>query len=490
MKRLDFSPGEDIPSRRRRGQPKTLAEALMLLALEGTRADEAEAAAKQAQTSEGILRNQLATVRDELAEERTKSASLRAELEDFRVQLATVRDELSEERKKNATLRDELEDERRKHAETELQCRNEESRADKMESRYNSLSDDLERAEAYSTELEEEIERMRGHTEDVRFDLEVKIDRLRRESEEHRKSKERVVKEHEGLNRKYEDLRGQFDERERALKTRDGELMKQRQSFTASERAHQEIHATADSVVRSLVEERNRRITAERHVEQLRQELQRLIMNPPSLLGEAQRLTLLDLHYNLLSTELQEVKHHRDFAVEEQQRMAARLLQLMSPGRYLEHAAAAGYDITTDPLIKRMQESVLVAGQLAQWQRATGKRKRARAFDMNQSLVEQAYAASIKERWKHIDHPRQSFRGTPYWLVTGILLDEASERHLLKVTEDRIATNQQKIGLGSPVGIAPRGRTESGVSTYQPQKETQGRRRKSPRPLPQGSSKR
>jgi hypothetical protein len=194
-------------------------------------------------------------------------------------------------------------------------------------------------------------------------------------------------------------------------------------------------------VVRSLAEERNRRITAERHVEQLRQELRRLIMTPPSLLGEAQRLTLLDLHHNLLSTELQEVKHHRDFAVEEQQRLAARLLQLMSPGRYLEHAAAAGYDITTDPLIKRMQESVLVEGQLAQWQRATGKRQRARAFDSKQTAVEQAYAAAIKERWKHIDHPHQSFRGTPYWLATGILLDEESERHLLKLTEDRIATN-------------------------------------------------
>ena len=317
-----------------------------------------------------------------------------------------------------------------------------------MESRYNSLSEDLERAEAYSTELEEEVERMRGHTEDVRFDLEVKIDRLRRESEEHRESKERVAKEHEGLNRKYEELRSRFDESERALKIRDGELAKQRQSFTASERAHQEIHATADSTMRSLVEERNRRITAERHVEQLRQELRRLIMTPPSLLSEAQRLALLDLHQDLLATELREVKHHRDIAVEEQARLAARLLELMSPGRYLEHAAAAGYDITTDPLIKRMQESVLIEGQLAQWQRATGKRQRARAFDNQQTLVEQAYAAAIKERWKHIDHPHKSFRKTPYWLATGILLDEESERHLLKITEDRIAVMQQKIGSG------------------------------------------
>ena len=102
------------------------------------------------------------------------------------------------------------------------------------------------------------------------------------------------------------------------MKSRDGELAKQRQSFTASEQAHQEIHATADSTMRSLVEERNRRITAERHVEQLRQELRRLIMTPPSLLSEAQRLALLDLHQDLLATELREVKHHRDIAVEEQ----------------------------------------------------------------------------------------------------------------------------------------------------------------------------
>ena len=84
VKRLDFAPGEDIPSRRRSGQPKTLAEALKLLALERTRAKELEAAAKQAQTGEGILRNQLTTLRDELSEERTKNATLRDELEDER----------------------------------------------------------------------------------------------------------------------------------------------------------------------------------------------------------------------------------------------------------------------------------------------------------------------------------------------------------------------------------------------------------------------
>ena len=131
------------------------------------------------------------------------------------------------------------------------------------------------------------------------------------------------------------------------------------------------------------------------------------------------------------------MRRHRDFAVEEQERLAARLLHLMSPGRYLEHAAAAGYDITTDPLIKLMQLSVIAEAQLAQWQKANGTRQRARRWDLNQTLVEQAYAAAITKRWSHINQPNKSFKGTPYWVVTGILLDAESERHLLKVNARR-----------------------------------------------------
>ena len=420
IKRLDFSPGDEIPARRKTGQPKTLAEALSLLAEERARAAELEEAAKRAQAQEGVLRNALTALRDELTEEQTKLTKL-------------------------TTLRDELAEERRKRAETELFWRESEKRANEMEASYNSLADELETATEYTSELEEEIESERRKAEDIRYDLEQDLTRLHRESDELRQTKERVASEHESLSRRYEEIRIRLDESVRALTLRDGELQKHQLDFAASERAHREVHVTADSMVRSLAEERNRRITAERQVEQLQQELRRVIMMPPSLLSEAQRLTLLELHSNMLSTELQEVKHHRDVAVEEQLRLAARLLQLMSPGRYLEHAAASGYDITADPLIKRMQHSVLVEGQLAQWQRATGKRQRARVFDAEQTVVEQAYAAAIKERWKHIDHPHKSFKRTPYWIATGILLDAESERHLLRVADDRIAMMQTKM---------------------------------------------
>ena len=408
-KRLDFSPGDEIPARQKHGQPKTLSEALILLDAERTRAAELEEVTKRAQTQEGILRKQL----------------------------AALRDVLTEERKQLAALHDELAEEQRKHAETDLQLRKAENKVDANEERVESLLDELRIAEERTSELEDEVEDERRRTEDARYDLTQELKQLRRELDEQRPSKECVSAEQEELNRQFEELRLRFEENAQSLIRRDGELTKQRQDFAASERAHREIHATADSIVRSLTEEKNRRIAAERHVEELRQELRRVIGTSPSLLGEAQRLALLDLHNSQLASELQDVRRHRDFAIEEQQRLAARLLHLMSPGRYLEHATAAGYDITTDPLIKLMQISVVTEAQLAQWQTANGTRQRARRWDNNQTLVEQAYAAAIAKRWDHINQPLKSFKRTPYWVITGILLDSASERHLLKVHGSR-----------------------------------------------------
>lgn len=45
----------------------------------------------------------------------------------------------------------------------------------------------------------------------------------------------------------------------------------------------------------------------------------------------------------------------------------------MAPGQYLEHAAAAGYDLTKDPLIRLKREEVLVENRLAALQQARNK---------------------------------------------------------------------------------------------------------------------
>ncbi|MBL8632114.1 MAG: hypothetical protein JNM40_02750 [Myxococcales bacterium] len=89
-----------------------------------------------------------------------------------------------------------------------------------------------------------------------------------------------------------------------------------------------------------------------------------------------------------------------------------------------------------------MQHSILVESRREQWQEATGKVRRARAWDSSQTLVEQAYAAAIAKRWNHINKPDKAFKPKPYWLATGILLDSESERYLLDVTDKRIAWMQ------------------------------------------------
>lgn len=66
----------------------------------------------------------------------------------------------------------------------------------------------------------------------------------------------------------------------------------------------------------------------------------------------------------------------------------------MAPGQYLEHAAAAGYDLTKAPLIRPKREETLVESRLAAWQQANKKSHRARRFDPGQTVDEQAYAAT------------------------------------------------------------------------------------------------
>ena len=417
IKRLDFSPGDEIPARRKNGQPKTLAEALVLLEAERARAAELEDAAKRAQTQEGILRNQL----------------------------AALHDELTEERKQLAALRDELATERQKHAETDLQLRKAEDKVDANEERVGSLLDELRIAEERTSELEEEVEEERRRAEDVRYDLEQKIKQLRRELDEQRPSKERVSAEQEELKRQFEELRIRFEENAQSLILRDGELKSQRQNFDASARAHHEIHHAAESMTRSLDVEKERRIAAERRVEQLALALDRVSRTGRSVLSEAEQLALLDLRDSCLSAELQETRFHRDVAVAERELVVARILRLMSPGQYLEHAAAAGYDLLTDPLIKLKRHEVLVENQLANWQEVHGKQRRARRFDSEQTLDEQAYAAAMSLRWKHIDHPHLRRKQPPKWVAIGFLLDTESEQYLLKLTESRIAAMQTKM---------------------------------------------
>src|SRR5262245_37322284 len=107
---------------------------------------------------------------------------------------------------------------------------------------------------------------------------------------------------------------------------------------------------------------------------------------------------LTGMRDNLLAAELKDVRIHRDEAIAEREQLTARILKLMSPGQYLEHAAAAGYDVTKDPLIRLKREEILVEHRLPALQEARNKRHSARRLDPEQTLDEQAYAAALSFR--------------------------------------------------------------------------------------------
>lgn len=266
---------------------------------------------------------------------------------------------------------------------------------------------------------------------------------------------EEISPEYQRLSRQNAELLQARDEQqrramtaERSLTERDHELKLHRQHLAAAERAHQEVHSIAESTSRSLQIEKERRVAAEHRIEKLTHELERAARESDETTHPSGQADLLGLREDVLTAELHEVRLHRDEAIAERERLSARILQLMAPGQYLEHAAAAGYDLTTDPLIRIKREEVLIEHRLAEWQESNKMRRRARRLDPEQTLDEQAYAAALSFRWKHINHPHLRRKQKPRWLAVGFLLDGTSESYLMTLSQERIEDMRKKLAAG------------------------------------------
>jgi len=251
------------------------------------------------------------------------------------------------------------------------------------------------------------------------------------------------------LERDRDELRGRLDTAQRTLAQREEALGVQKRTLAASERAHHEVHLVAESESRSLAAEKQRRVAAEQRIEQLTRDLETLARESQVSSPTSEVLALLfGKQEEMLTAELHDVRIHRDEAIAERELLSARILKLMAPGQYLEHAAAAGYDLTKDPLIRLKREEVVVESRLAAWQDAHKKRRRARRLDPEQTLDEQAYAAALSFRWKQINHPHLRRKQQPTWIAVGFLLDAESERYLLTLTQDRIDEMKKRLALG------------------------------------------
>lgn len=92
-----------------------------------------------------------------------------------------------------------------------------------------------------------------------------------------------------------------------------------------------------------------------------------------------------------------------------------------------------------------MRRDVLVADRYADWQARNMERVISRRRDREQTLEEQAYAATLAARWRLIDHPHQRPGTIPTWSRLSYLLDDKSEKYLLTITQERIDEMQSRI---------------------------------------------
>lgn len=505
QQRLDFSPrswGE--PERPGKGQPKTLTEAFRALFEARQYAARLEVAAKAHQLEERRLRAKLSALADEATalqkQETTERGRLRDELEEARRQLALAEEQvraaaektqgIEKHKEEQATLLQQARDDAAKKDADLERARGELAELRKLQAQHDeqhteairvlksenaelvTLADDLRLQNKELTRACDELRSQADKAQGAAAENRAALDRANNDLSElqsahaqHAKQhgeevallkekaaalvalREDLVKQKAEITRDYDELRGRVESAERALAQRDDDLSLQRRTLAASERAHQEVHAVAESESRSLRAEKERRIAAEQRVEQLTRDLETLARETGSSSANNSEIMalLFGKQEELLTAELKEVRTHRDEAIAERELLSARILKLMAPGQYLEHAAAAGYDLTKDPLIRLKREEVLVENRLAAWQDAHKKRRRARRLDPEQTLDEQAYAAALAFRWKQINHPHLRRKQQPKWIAVGFLLDGESEKYLLTLTQERIEEMRKRV---------------------------------------------
>jgi hypothetical protein len=194
-----------------------------------------------------------------------------------------------------------------------------------------------------------------------------------------------------------EQLQNRAEQTEQTLKQRDEELQQERKQLT-----------DAGLLKRRLEAEQERRIAAEQRIEEL--------LRHPSTRDAAGPAA-----------------------------SASPSIPPSTAGVYARHAAAAGYDVTRDPLFELMRRDVLIADRYAARQATHMDRITSRCRDPNQTFDEQAYASAVAARWRLVDHPHLRLGAIPTWSLLGCLLDERSERYLLTITQERIDEMQGRM---------------------------------------------
>ena len=217
------------------------------------------------------------------------------------------------------------------------------------------------------------------------------------------------------------------------LTKENGEL---RTKLLQTERAHKKVSEVAESQRRTIRYEQQRWTELEKQLDVALKAPTSPSQNPQSssFVGDA---WAAHQRAEQLAIVNQQLRQHRDAVAHERERISNRILRLMSPGQYLDHATSAGYDQTRDPLIQQKCHELRVLDHYSRWQKKYMKRVTARKLKEQRTLDEQAIEAALSDRWKLITKPLVSLGSEPKWITVGFILDDRSEAFLQKQSEER-----------------------------------------------------
>ena len=409
QKRLDYSYGRRRLKRPGRAQPKTISAALAALAESRKYAAKLEATAQQQHTDGQKLKTELLALREGLADALLGKV---ADSDAVRDDLAKTKERLAKvEQQKNAKTKQSY----RRLRQTERLI----TRMKRAEREVAAKRLALERAQA-------ELEAVRRSQEQQGAVQSSKLAAAQSQAADLLRVRDDLAKQVQSLTDNAEQLQSRAEAVEQTLKQHDEELGQERKLAEEAQRAQQEANAKAESLKRRIEAEQARRMVAEKIVQQLQKGREhqtppsRPATNPVSGTGQ-------------------------DGSIDDE-RLSAHIRQHMDLGQYLQHAVAAGYDITADPLLPLMRRHVVVADPYADWQLRHLNRITSRRRDLRQTLDEQAYAAALTARWKLVDAPHIRLGKIPTWRIVGIQLDEESEKYLWTINNERIDEMTSRMG--------------------------------------------
>ncbi len=166
----------------------------------------------------------------------------------------------------------------------------------------------------------------------------------------------------------------------------------------------------------------------------------------------AQSVAELVRRATILQTENEQLRREVAQVTAEREQMGTRILSILLPGQAGAHASSLNYDVGSDPLIPQMRRELVRLHAYALWQSQHMRRVAARTLDPSKTLDEQALEAALAARWRLITRPTLEVRRRrqpPRWIAIGFCLDPASERTLIRQSQDRIADIEHQMGQGA-----------------------------------------